>query len=265
MGSVSVWIADLKIVLQVATCLESQSGKPDEYLQVWDGSEAASIFLRSEELVAWNDIPEWAFDISKKIMKDVNVKDPETFFHCIRVSRNARLLSEAAGLNEYEARVVEFAGLFHDAGKVTVPDEILFKPAKLTDTEFKVMQLHPEQSAQMLEPLSKVEFFKALIPGVLHHHERVDGLGYPFGLEADQIPLAARIILIVDTFDAMTATRAYRKGLPPEIAFKELQDFSGRQFDSQLVKIFLQAKPLWADREQDVAKELQETVFKAAA
>ncbi len=215
--------------------------------------------------MAWDDIPDWAFDVSKEIMQAVNVKDPETFFHCIRVSRDARLLSEAAGLNEYESRVVEFAGLFHDAGKIAVPDEILFKPAKLTDAEFKVMQSHPVKSAQLLEPLKQIGFFGALLPGVLHHHERVDGKGYPYGLEGDGIPLAARIILIVDTFDAMTATRAYRKGLAPEIAFKELQDFAGRQFDPHLVRIFLRAKPLWSDRERDVAEEMRTTVFKQAA
>lgn len=215
--------------------------------------------------MAWDDIPEWAFDVSKEIMQTVNLKDPETFFHCVRVSRDARLLSEAAGLNDYEARVVEFAGLFHDAGKVSVPDEILLKPSKLTDAEFKIMQSHPVKSAQLLEPLQKIEFFKALVPGVLHHHERIDGRGYPFGLDGDKIPLAARIILIVDTFDAMTATRAYRKGLPPDVAFRELQDFAGRQFDPQLVKIFLQAKPLWVDREKDVAQEMQATVLKSVA
>lgn len=198
-------------------------------------------------------------------MQAVNVKDPETFFHCVRVSRNARLLSEAAGLNEYEAKIVEFAGLFHDAGKVAVPDSILLKPAKLTPEEFRIMQSHPVKSAQLLEPLRQIDFFKALIPGVLHHHERVDGRGYPYGLEGDKIPLEARIILIVDTFDAMTATRAYRKGLAPEVAFQELQDFSGRQFDPHLVKIFLKAKSLWTEREESIEQEMQETVFKNAA
>ncbi|MCM2281320.1 MAG: HD-GYP domain-containing protein [Bdellovibrionaceae bacterium] len=215
--------------------------------------------------MAWGDIPEWAYDASKNIMQAVNVKDPETFFHCVRVSRNARLLSEAAGLNEYEAKIVEFAGLFHDAGKVAVPDSILLKPAKLTPEEFRIMQSHPVKSAQLLEPLRQIDFFKALIPGVLHHHERVDGRGYPYGLEGDKIPLEARIILIVDTFDAMTATRAYRKGLAPEVAFQELQDFSGRQFDPHLVKIFLKAKSLWTEREESIEQEMQETVFKNAA
>lgn len=215
--------------------------------------------------MAWNDIPEWTFDVSKSIMQTVNIKDPETFQHCIRVSRNARLLSEAAGLNEYESRVVEFAGLFHDVGKVGVPDEILLKPAKLTADEYRIMQSHPVKSAQIIEPLTHVDFFKELVPGVLHHHERVDGKGYPFGLSGDEIPLAARIILIVDTVDAMTTARAYRKGLPFEVVQQELRDFSGRQFDSHLVKIFLEAQPKWTERERKIARDLSVSVFKVAA
>ncbi len=215
--------------------------------------------------LSWNDIPDWVFEVSKSIMQTVNVKDPETFTHCLRVSRNARLLSEAAGLNEYESRVVEFAGLFHDVGKVGVPDEILLKPAKLTDEEFRIMQSHPVKSVQIIEPLTNIEFFRDQVPGILHHHERIDGRGYPYGLTGDRIPLAARIILIVDTIDAMTSTRAYRKGLSLEVACKELQDFSGRQFDPHLVSIYLQAKPLWKDREKKVEQELFATVFRSAA
>jgi len=215
-------------------------------------------------LVAWNDIPDSAFVTSREIMKDVNRKDPETFFHCVRVSQQARLLSEAAGLNEYESRVVEFAGLFHDAGKISVPDSILFKPAKLSEEEYRIMQSHPVQSAKLIEPLAAVHFFKDLLPGVLHHHERIDGLGYPFGLAGDEIPLAARIILVVDTFDAMTATRAYRKGLPAEVAFKELQDFAGRQFDAQLVKIFLEAYPHWSKGDHRTIRDLDQLIVRAA-
>jgi HD-GYP domain-containing protein (c-di-GMP phosphodiesterase class II) len=198
-------------------------------------------------------------------MQFVNEKDPETFFHCVRVGRGARLLSEAAGLDEYESKVVEFAGLFHDVGKACVPSEILLKPAKLTEDEFRIMQSHPVKSVQLLEPLQKLAFFKDLIPGVLHHHERIDGKGYPYGLAGDAIPLAARIILIVDTFDAMTVTRPYRKGLPKEAALQEIGAFAGRQFDEHLVKIYLQAQDKWQVRERELAKEMDISVFKKVA
>jgi HD-GYP domain-containing protein (c-di-GMP phosphodiesterase class II) len=112
---------------------------------------------------------------------------------------------------------------------------------------------------QILEPLRKIPFFADLIPGILHHHERIDGGGYPFKKNGDEIPLEARIILIADTFDAMTADRVYRKGLSSERAQKELVDFSGTQFDSQLVAIFNQALPFWkklSERREDAPNGL---------
>lgn len=214
--------------------------------------------------MSWNDIPDWALRQTERILTRVREKDLETFHHCMRVGQAARLLAEAAGLNEYESKVVEFAGLFHDVGKSQIPDEILLKPSKLTEDEYQVMKSHPELSVQMIEHLFYLPFFRDLKPGVLHHHERVDGVGYPHNMSGDQIPLAARIILIVDTFDAMTANRAYRTGLPSEVAFKELKTYSGRQFDPKLVEIFLKAKPLWADRERELAREFSNTVIKAA-
>jgi HD-GYP domain-containing protein (c-di-GMP phosphodiesterase class II) len=215
--------------------------------------------------VAWGDIPEWALDTARVIMETVRVKDPETYSHCARVGRGARLLAQAAGLNEYEQKVAEFSGLFHDIGKIGISDSILLKPAKLTDEEYKIMQSHPELSAQIIQPMAHVKFFADLLPGILHHHERIDGKGYPQKIGGDEIPLAARIILIADTFDAITATRAYRKGLPAEVAQKELRDFAGRQFDAQLVQIFLDAQPFWAKREQEYTLEQEQTVLKRAA
>ena len=162
--------------------------------------------------------------------------------------------------------MAEFAGLFHDVGKVGVPDSILLKPAKLTEEEFNVMKSHPEKSVQIIQPLAdKVAFFQNLIPGVLHHHERFDGKGYPEGVWGEDIPLTARMILVVDTFDAMTANRAYRTGLPAEVAYKELQEFAGRQFDAQLVKIFLQVQPTWSANDFQIFEEMNVQVLKIAA
>lgn len=195
-------------------------------------------------------------------MESVKAKDLATYEHCIRVSRNARLLARAAGLDEMDQKVIEFAGLFHDIGKIGVPDDILLKPAKLTEHEFSVMKTHPEKSVQILTPLSGIEFYKRLIPGVLHHHERFDGKGYPHCIKGEEIPLEARLILVVDTFDAMTATRAYRKGLPAEVADKELLDFAGRQFDPQLVKIFVEARQTWTEADMKLFAEMDNDVLK---
>ena len=195
----------------------------------------------------------------------VRVKDSATYEHCVRVSRGARLLARAAGLDELEQKTVEFAGLFHDIGKIGVPDEILLKPGKLTDDEFKIMKTHPEKSVQILTPLSGVEFYKNLLPGVLYHHERFDGRGYPAGVKGEDIPLAARVILVADTFDAMTADRVYRKGLAPEVAYQELKDCAGTQFDPDLVKIYLAAHPQWKTSDFKIFDEMNNEVLKRAA
>lgn len=203
-------------------------------------------------------------------METVRVKDQATYEHCIRVSRGSRLLARAAGLDEFDQKLVEFAGLFHDIGKIGIPDDILLKPAKLTEAEFAIMKTHPEKSVQILTPLAGLEFYKRLLPGVLHHHERWDGKGYPGdahhgSMKEEGIPLVSRVILVADTYDAMTADRAYRKGLAPEIAYKELTDFSGRQFDPQLVKIFLEAHPKWRSRDYQIFEEMENDVLKRAA
>jgi HD-GYP domain-containing protein (c-di-GMP phosphodiesterase class II) len=116
-----------------------------------------------------------------------------------------------------------------------------------------------------LTPLTHIGFFKDMLPGVRHHHERVDGAGYPDGIENDKIPLSARIILIADTYDAMTTTRPYRRGLDSEIAYKELKKFSGRQFDRQLVQIFLKAHPTWNPFEEEITEEFIANQFRKAA
>ncbi len=219
--------------------------------------------------MAWTDIPTWSLDVAKTIMETVRVKDQATYEHCIRVSRGSRLLARASGLDELDQKIVEFAGLFHDIGKIGIPDDILLKPAKLTDEEFAVMKTHPEKSVQILTPLASIEFYKRLLPGVLHHHERWDGRGYPgeqhASMKEDQIPLASRMILIADTYDAMTADRAYRRGLAPEVAYKELMDFAGRQFDPNLVKIFLEAHPMWKATDYKIFDEMENEVLNRAA
>jgi putative nucleotidyltransferase with HDIG domain len=215
--------------------------------------------------MSWTDIPSWSLDASKSIMEAVRMKDAETFYHCVRVSRGSRLLAKAAGLNELDQKIAEFAGLFHDIGKIGIPDSILNKPARLTPEEMDVMKDHPEMSVQILEPLAHLDFFYRLLPGVRHHHEWYDGRGYPHGVKGDQIPLSARLVLIADTFDAITADRVYRKGRPPEAAYKELFDWAGTQFDPYLVKIYLEAQPTWSAKDNEIFKDMNHLVLKTAA
>ena len=194
--------------------------------------------------MAWDNIPDWSGQFANSILQTVKEKDPHTFFHCARVGRGSRQFAKALGLNAFEQAVMEYAGLFHDVGKVGVPDSILLKPGRLDVAEIEVMKSHPLKSAAIIEPMAQqVAFFKELLPGIYAHHERIDGTGYPFNLAADQIPLSGRLIAIVDSYDAMSNVRPYRKALAKDKILKELKDFSGRQFDEQLVKVFLELLP----------------------
>lgn len=215
--------------------------------------------------MAWDDIPTWAEQVMNSLLQALKERDPYTYGHCRRVARNAKLLAQAASLNEYEQKVVEYASIFHDLGKIAIPDSVLLKPGRLTNEEQAIIRVHPIKSAEILQPLTNIQFFKDIIPGVRHHHERLDGKGYPDRIQGDEIPLVARIILIADTFDAMTTTRPYRKGLTNEVAYRELKQFSGRQFDEQLVKIFVQSHTKWGTLDEEITEEFVSSHFKRAA
>jgi putative nucleotidyltransferase with HDIG domain len=202
---------------------------------------------------SWGDIPEWAYGAAQALMQSLKNVDVVTFEHCTRVGEMSRKLARDAGLNEYEQKLAEFAGLFHDIGKIGISQSIIAKPGKLDPAEINIMKNHSIMSEEIVQPLAHHPFFAQILPSIRGHHERVDGTGYPDKKNGDEIPLLARIILVVDTYDAMSQTRAYRKGLPEEVVFAELKKFSGTQFDTQLVNIFLQAQASWKDQPVDGA------------
>lgn len=191
--------------------------------------------------LTWGSLSQDLIIEVNRLLEKLKEYDEETYQHCVRVSQMCRFLAEHAELSPYDCLVAQFAGLLHDIGKMETPLKILNKPAKLTDKEYNVMKDHAVKSAELLEPLKSSSFFRDVQVAVLHHHERVDGKGYPFGLQGEEIPYISRLILIVDTVDAMTQSRAYRKGLPIEVAYQELEKYSGTQFDSDLADIFIQA------------------------
>jgi HD-GYP domain-containing protein (c-di-GMP phosphodiesterase class II) len=215
--------------------------------------------------MAWNNIPDWAEKVMLSLLAALKERDPYTYGHCRRVARNAALLAGAAGLNVYEQKVIEYSSIFHDLGKIAIPDSVLLKPGRLTAEEQAIIRLHPIKSAEILQPLSLIPFFRDVLPGVRHHHERLDGKGYPDRIAGDDIPLSARVILIADTFDAMTTTRPYRRGLPHDIAYKELKQFAGRQFDSLLVKTFCDAHRTWGEYDEEITEEFVMANIKRAA
>ncbi|OFZ19612.1 MAG: hypothetical protein A2X94_17375 [Bdellovibrionales bacterium GWB1_55_8] len=206
----------------------------------------------------WEQIPEWAQAVAHSLLKALKQRDAYTYGHSLRVAHHSQLLGEAAGLNAFDQRCVEFASLFHDLGKIGIPDSVLLKPARLDAYEEAIIRAHPIKSEDILGPLAHIPIFASALPGIRHHHERIDGGGYPDGLIGEDIPLASRIILISDTFDAMTTTRPYRAGLPFERAYKELVQFAGTQFDFQLVKLFIRAHPTWKQMENE---HVEEAVF----
>jgi HD-GYP domain-containing protein (c-di-GMP phosphodiesterase class II) len=205
--------------------------------------------------LAWDDVPDFALDVARTLLQTVKDNDEHTFYHCCRVGRGSRRLAKALGMNEFEQIVLEFSGLFHDIGKSKIPHEILVKPTRLEKAEIEIMKTHPMKSAEMISHLEHIPFFRFLMAGIRLHHEKVDGTGYPFGLKGDAIPLPARLIAVVDTYDAMTNHRPYRKPLSKEKAIQELLDFSSTQFDPEMVRIFLDLLPHQESEEKRAEKE----------
>ncbi len=211
--------------------------------------------------LVWGDIPAWAYGSVAAIMESLKKADVETYHHCLRVGEYSRLLAKYAGLSEYQQKVAEFSGILHDVGKIGVGAQIVHKPGKLTEDEYNKMKDHAEMSEDIVKPLAHSEFFRQVLPVVRGHHERLDGKGYPDKLCGEEIPVLSRVILVVDTLDAMGSDRAYRKGLPIEVIYKELQQYAGTQFDQALVKIFLESHKHWKNEKPD--QQTQEQIRKA--
>ena len=185
------------------------------------------------------DIPVSAYSLMTTILHDLEKHDLSTKNHCVRVGDMSLELSQNLNLNHSLQAVCYYSGLLHDIGKLKISTEILNKPSRLTDDEYVTMKKHTDFGVELLQPLQDIQFFKEVRRAIQYHHERVDGNGY-CGLSAAEIPLVSKIILVVDTVDAMTEDRAYRKGLSFHTACEELIRCSGTQFDPAIVDCFLQ-------------------------
>lgn len=166
----------------------------------------------------------------------IDAKDPYTCGHSQRVAYLASALAERAGLPKDQVERIHIAGLVHDVGKIGVSEAVLCKPGRLTDEEFDLIKKHPEIGRQIL---ADIPLLGDVLPGVMHHHERYDGRGYPHRLAGDAIPLMARIIGLADAFDAMSSNRTYRAAMNRERVLDELRKGAGTQFDPALVGAFL--------------------------
>ena len=191
----------------------------------------------NEELKDKNEELEQAYlDTIGILRQTVEAKDTYTRGHSDRVSEYSVLIGKKMGLDEDTIKILKIGGLFHDIGKIGIPDGILTKDSKLDDNEYSQIKEHPVIGAHIL---GDAEIFKDIIPIVLHHHERFDGNGYPHKLAGENIPLVARIAAVADTFDAMTSKRSYRDCLPLETVIAEFERCSGTQFDPKIAEVFL--------------------------
>ncbi|MFY9585619.1 MAG: HD-GYP domain-containing protein [Candidatus Acidiferrales bacterium] len=167
----------------------------------------------------------------------LDLKDLNTGVHSTRLAEWAMRVALQLGVDEASLQDIEVAALLHDIGKVGVPDSILKKPGRLDEDEFALIKKHPEYGwgiLRMLPGLERASLF------VLHHHESYNGKGYPAGLKETEIPIGARIVCVIDAFDAMVSSRPYRQGLPYEEAVRRLMLSSDTQFDPVVVQCFLQ-------------------------
>ena len=191
----------------------------------------------NDELKTTYDKLESAYMETIEILRfTVEAKDAYTRGHSDRVSAYSVLIGEALGLSEDDLKTLKIGGLFHDIGKIGIPDSILLKTDKLDDEEYSEIKNHPAIGAHIL---SNATIFKDISPIVKHHHERFDGHGYPGKLKGEEIPYLARIATVADSFDAMTSKRSYRDSLPIDVVKEEIKKNSGTQFDPEIAEVFL--------------------------
>jgi putative nucleotidyltransferase with HDIG domain len=206
------------------------------FLALW---AALAVLVRSgsRRLVESNRLLEQsALEAVESLNETVDAKDPYTAGHSLRVQRIAVEIGREMGLGKECLETLHYAGLFHDIGKIGVPDAILTKPEPLTDEEFEVVKRHPEDGARIV---SRLHSLHRIVPAILHHHERWDGAGYPHALREDEIPAEAGIVGLADAFDAMTTDRPYSEAWSLDAAVAEIVRNRGTQFVPTVVDAFL--------------------------
>ncbi len=240
-------------VLGVLFCIDKDQGDFDSVDSKLLNSIANESAIYLENAVLFEDVHGLMMGLLHSLTSAVDAKDAYTCGHSERVALLSKLCAKEAGLEEALVERIYMAGLLHDVGKIGVPEAVLQKPGRLTSEEFEQMKKHPAIGARILHDVKQIQ---DIIPGVLHHHERYDGRGYPDGLNGQAIPIMGRIICLADCFDAMTSTRTYRKALPLEVALADIRRCSGTQFDPALTEAFLRIPlDIFRDmlRQQEVA------------
>ncbi|KOU66020.1 metal-dependent phosphohydrolase [Streptomyces sp. WM4235] len=174
----------------------------------------------------------------RALVQAVDIKDRYTRGHSERVGQASAMIARELGMADDRMEVVRIAGILHDVGKLGVPTRLLRKDGPLTPEERRIIELHPEYGHEMVRGIG---FLGEARAAILHHHERVDGSGYPYGLRGEQIPVSARVVAVADSFDAMTSTRSYSRARPVPVALAELERCAGTQFDPAMVRALVGA------------------------
>jgi len=207
-------------------------GSPDVKL-MRSSANATAAFIENRRL--YRDLHAMMLDLVRALVSSVDAKDPYTCGHSERVAILCRELASQLGLTDEQVEQAYMAGLLHDIGKIGTPETILCKEGDLRPEERRIIAQHPGIGGRILQGIKKLE---AIRVAVLHHHERVDGSGYPDGVSGDDLPPLARIVGLADAFDAMTSNRPYRPMMPLEVVLDEIDQHTGSQFDPQVVEAF---------------------------
>ncbi|MEW6726501.1 MAG: HD-GYP domain-containing protein [Bacillota bacterium] len=211
---------------------------------LYDQNPLSIILLALPLLMTHNSLTQYVMVIEQaresiELLSDtIDERDRYTASHSKRVAEYARMIAEEMGLKTRNIEEIYMAGRVHDLGKIAIPDAILLKNGCLTNEELAVIKAHPKTSFFLL---SRIKMYEQAAKLALHHHERLDGKGYPTGLKEESIPLGSRILAVADSYDAMTTDRPYRQALSQEQALSELERHKGTQFDPEVVEAFLSA------------------------
>ena len=197
-------------------------------------AEQIGVVIANTDL--YHDLERFVINVVKSLVYLIEAKDEYTRGHSERVNRYCMRMAVRLNMDEEEKKDLHWASILHDIGKVGIPEAILNKPDSLDDGEFHTIKNHPVKGFEILEP---IEQLNSSLKGILHHHERYDGKGYPHGLKGQDIPLIGRIIAVADTFDAITSDRAYRSAKKAEEAMAIMGQVAGSQLDPELVALFI--------------------------
>lgn len=214
-------------------------------------------------VVSQFEIPTWAHAVTVSLLKILRYNEPGIYEHSLRVADHSKQLASFLGLNTYQQRVAEIAGLLHDLGEITIDQDILAKPTKLNVVEYELMKSHVLASVEFIQPLSAIHpFFKAVEEAILYHHENETGSGYPNHVESGQIPLLSKIMNITDAFDSMTTSRVYKKALTVDLAYEEIRRSLGTQFNTQVGNAFLASHRFFT---KHTTEDLESSLFNKVA